>query len=48
MNLLSTAIVVAEGAAGEGGGAPAWATGLVAFGALVVALIVTMMINVNR
>lgn len=48
MNLLSTAVVVAEGAASEGGGVSPIATGLFAFGALVVLLVITMMINVNR
>ena len=48
MNLLSTVVVAAEGAASEGGGASPLAVGLFAFGVLVVALIVTTMINVNR
>jgi len=46
MTLLSTAVVAAEEAAS--GGTPPYVIGLFAFGVLVVALIVTTMINVDR
>ena len=46
MTLLNPAVVAAEEAAS--GGTPPYVVGLFAFGVLVVALVVTMMINVDR
>ena len=49
MSLIHAAAVLAsEEASNASPGVPAYAIGLFAFGVLVVALIVTMMINVNR
>ena len=49
MSLIHAAAVLAsEEAANASQGVPAYAVGLFAFGVLVVCLIVTMMINVNR
>ena len=49
MSLIHAAAVLAsEEAANASQGAPAYVVGLFAFGVLVVCLIVTMMINVNR
>lgn len=48
MSTLSTAVVIANETAAAEGGTPAWVFGLFAFGVLVVALVVTTMINVDR
>lgn len=47
MSLVSAAVMASE-AAGESAPLPAWAFGLAAFGVLVLLLIITMMINVDR
>lgn len=48
-SLISTAILASEeGAAVSEGGFPAWGFGAVALGALVVLLVITVMLNVDR
>jgi len=47
MGLISSAVVVASGEAAGGSMTPPWVFGVSAFGILVLALIVTMMIKVG-
>lgn len=47
-SVISTAVLASEGAAVSESGFPSWGFGAVALGALVVLLIITVMLNVDR